>query len=187
MRTNREYEIAWQGLKPGVHVYEYELNDRFFEEREETTEEFKDLDVQVTLKFDKKTNFFMCHFDVDGSATVPCDRCGEDFKIRLWDEFELLIKLTGDEDAIEHDEDADVAFIPHSETVLDISDWLYEFVLLSIPLQKVHPDKANGEPSCDPEALKLLNRLSDPGEAKRNEIWKGLDKLKEDSNKRKSK
>jgi uncharacterized metal-binding protein YceD (DUF177 family) len=72
--------------------------------------------------------------------------------------------------------------------VLDISGWLYEFVMLSIPLQRVHPDKENGEPGCNPEIIKLLNQLSDPGEEPKNDIWKGLDALKEQKeNKRKTK
>ncbi|RYE23203.1 MAG: DUF177 domain-containing protein, partial [Sphingobacteriales bacterium] len=118
MKHNREFEIAWQGLKPGVHKFQYDLDDRFLEGRD-GERDFKDLDAQVTLTFDKKTNFFLCHFDIDGSATVPCDRCGDDFKLRLWDEFDLVIKLTGTEEAEEIDEDADVVFIPRSETVID--------------------------------------------------------------------
>ena len=33
---------------------------------------------------------------------------------------------------------------------------IYEFVHLSIPIKKTHPDKKNGDPGCDPEILKLL-------------------------------
>ena len=186
MKHNREFEIAWQGLKPGVHKFQYEINDRFMQDRE-AQPDFKDLDAQVTLGFDKQNGFFRLHFDVDGSVTVPCDRCGDDFKLRLWDEFDLLIKLIG-EDAEEIDEDADVVYIPRSETVIDISKWIYEFVLLSIPLQRVHPDKPDGEPGCNLQALKLLNQLSEPGETIKNDIWKGLEALKEDKQvKRKSK
>jgi uncharacterized metal-binding protein YceD (DUF177 family) len=184
MKHNREFEIAWQGLKPGVHVYQYELDDKFLDEKQ-AERDFRDLDAQITLKFDKKNDFFLCHFDIDGSVTVPCDRCGDDFKMRLWDEFDLVIKLTGGEGNDEIDEDADVAFIPRSETVIDISKWLYEFVMLSIPLQRVHPEKADGSSGCNPEALKLLDQLSEPDEAPKNDIWKGLDALK-DNNKRKS-
>lgn len=186
MKHNREYEIAWQGLKPGVHKFQYDLDDRFLEGRE-GERDFKDLDAQVTLTFDKKSNFFLCHFDIDGSVTVPCDRCGDDFKMRLWDEFDLVIKLTGGEESDEIDEDADVVFIPRSETVIDISNWLYEFVLLSIPLQRVHPDKPDGTPGCNEEALKLLDQLSEPEDKPKNDIWKGLEALKDkEENKRKS-
>ncbi len=184
MKHNREFEIAWQGLKPGLHEFQYELNDRFMDERQ-AERDFKDLDAIVTLKFDKKNNFFLCHFDIDGSITVPCDRCGDDFKLRLWDEFDLLIKLADAEDADVIEEDADVVFIPRSETVLDMSNWVYEFVMLSIPLQRVHPDKADGTPGCNPEVLALLDNLSDNAqEAQRNDIWKGLDAFKEEDKKK---
>ncbi len=180
MKHNREFEIAWQGLKPGVHTFQYEIGDRFMKDREVETD-FRDLDAQVTVKFDKKTSFFMLHFDIDGSVTVPCDRCGDDFKLRLWDEFDLLIKLAG-EDAGELDEESDVVFIPRSETVIDISNWLFEFVMLSIPLQRIHPDKEDGTPGCNPQALNLLDQLAEPEETeekKENNIWKGLEALKE--------
>ncbi len=177
MKHNREYEIAWQGLKPGVHTYQYLLDDKFMTEFE-GERDFKDLDAQITLRFDKKTNFFICHFDVDGSVTAVCDRCGGDFKLRLWDEFDLVIKLTGTEEAEEIDDEDDVVFIPRSETVIDISSWLYEFVMLSMPLQKIHPDKPDGSSGCDENALKLLNQLSEPGDTAKNDIWKGLEALK---------
>ena len=177
MKHNREFEIAWQGLKPGVHTFQYELGDRFLQEREVETD-LRDLDAQIKVTFDKKTNFFMLHFDVDGTVTVPCDRCGDEFKLRLWDEFDLLIKLAG-EDAEEIDEESDVVFIPRSETVIDISSWLFEFVMLSIPLQRIHPDNADGSSGCNPQALNLLNQLADHGEEPKNDIWKGLEALKE--------
>lgn len=186
MKHTREFEIAWQGLKPGVSTFEYELNDGFFEDGD-PERDFKDLDAQVTVKFDKQASFFLCSFDIDGSVTVPCDRCGEDFKLRLWDEFSLLIKLSGTEEAEETDEDADVVFIPRNETVINFRAWLYEFLMLSVPLQRVHPDKPDGTSGCNPEALKLLNQLTIHEDEHRPDIWKGLEALKEKENKNKRK
>jgi len=189
MKHNREFEIAWQGLKPGEHIYQYEVDHKFMLENGDLESEIKDVKALVTLKFDKKTNFFLLHFDVDGKIIVPCDRCGDDVEITLWDEFDLVIKLAG-EDVEEIDDEADVVFVPRSETVIDISKWVYEFVMLSVPLQRVHPNKPDGTPGCNPEALKLLNQLSEheEEEPKKNDIWKGLEALKElDNKKRKSK
>ena len=182
MKHSREFEIAWQGLKPGPHTYVYDINDRFMRERE-ADESFTDWSAQVTLLFDKHESFFMLHFDVDGKVTVPCDRCGDDFTLRLWDEFDLVIKLTGDDAGTIEDED-DVVFIPRSETVIDISKWIYEFLMLSVPLQHIHPDTADGEPGCNPQALHLLDRLSEPGEPSQNPLWKGLETLKEETGKK---
>jgi len=176
MKHNREYEIAWQGLKPGIHLFMYDIDDPFMQARDGETG-FKDWETRVTLKFDKHEGFFMLHFDIDGQVTVPCDRCGDDFRLRLWDEFDLVIKLMG-EDAAELEDEVDVAFIPRSETVIDVSDWLYEFVMLSVPLQHIHPNGPNGETGCNPEALKLLNQLSGHEDEQLNPLWKGLENLK---------
>ncbi len=186
MKHNREFEIAWQGLKPGLHTFQYDVDNRFMVEHGETETDIKNIEAKVVLKFDKKTNFFLLHFDVDGKMTAACDRCGDDFELGLWDEFDLVIKLAG-EDVEEIDDEADVVFIPRSETVLDISRWVYEFVMLSVPLQRIHPDGPDGKPGCNPEALRLLNQLSEPDETPKNDIWKGLEALKDDSNNKKRK
>ena len=178
MKYNREFEIAWQGLKPGPHHYSFAIDDRFMAEHQAPAE-FHDWNAAIKLTFDKQSSFFRLHFDISGSVVTPCDRCGDDFKLDLWDEFDLLLKLTGEpEDELhEPDEEADVAFIPRSETVIDISNWIYEFVMLAIPLQRIHPDHADGAPGCNPLALKLLNQLSGPEAAPEHDIWKGLKNL----------
>jgi len=185
MRHNREFEIAWQGLKPGPHTYVYDIDDRFMQERE-VDESFKDWDAKITLVFDKHESFFMLHFDVDGTVTVPCDRCGDEFKLRLWDEFDLVVKLTGEDTEKIEDED-DVVFIPRSETVIDISNWLYEFITLSVPLQHIHPDNEDGSSGCNPQALNLLDQLSEQPEQTINPLWKGLEGIKIEKEKKKVK
>lgn len=182
MKHNREFEIAWQGLKPGPHTYVYDINDRFMQERE-VDSAFKNWRARITLGFDKHENFFMLNFDIDGHVTVPCDRCGDDFDLRLWDEFDLIIKLIGEGVEKREDED-DVVFIPRSETVIDISNWLYEFLMLSVPLQHIHPDKEDGTPGCNPQALNLLDKLSEPSEPAKNPMWKGLENLKTERKKK---
>ncbi len=103
--------------------------------------------------------------------------------MQLWDEFDLLIKLAG-EDAEDIDEESDVVFIPRSETVIDISNWLYEFVMLSIPLQRIHPDGPDGKSGCNPVAISLLSQLEpEPDDQPSNDIWKGLEALKDKTKK----
>ncbi len=187
MKHNREFEIAWQGLKPGPHTYVYDIDDRFMKERE-VSEDFTNWNARITLVFDKHENFFMLKFDVDGKVTVPCDRCGDNFELRLWDEFNLVIKLTGGDEGEKPEDEDDVVFIPRSETVIDISNWLYEFLMLSVPLQHIHADKEDGSPGCNEEALKLLDSLADSEEKAANPLWKGLEAFKgEDTPKPKKK
>ncbi len=177
MKKNREFEIAWQGLKLGPHSYIYDIDDRFMQVWG-VDSDLKNWDAHVTLGFDKHENFFMLHFDIDGKVSVPCDRCGDEFELKLWDEFNLIIKLIGGDDSELPEEEDDVVFIPYSETVLNISKWLYEFLMLSVPLQHIHPDKPDGSKGCSEEALSLLSSLSDD-EEKVNPLWKGLEAFKD--------
>ena len=173
MKHNREFEIAWLGLKVGEHVYDFSIDDQFMQDRG-APPELHDWAAEVKLRFDRQMSFFRLHFDVSGQVTVPCDRCGDDFPLSLWDEFDLLVKLTGDEhEDAEPDEEADVAFISRSETVIDISGWIYEFVMLSVPLHKLHQ-----ESGCNPEAMKLLQSLSVTEDAPEHDIWKSLKNIK---------
>ena len=187
MKNSRVFEIAWQGLKLGEHELIFDLDDKFLMWKYPETE-YKQLNVQIKVTFDKQVNFFMFHFNIDGSLVVPCDRCGEEFELSLWDESDLLVKLNDVEDEDQIEEEADVVFISRSETVLDISDWLYEFLMLSIPLQKIHPQDAKGNDTCNPDVLAFLKQSAEALEQEnKNTIWKGLDSIKIENNKKSNK
>jgi uncharacterized metal-binding protein YceD (DUF177 family) len=155
MKHSREFEIAFVGLKPGEHEFRYRVDSRFFERFGKT--EFHDADVEVKLTLDKKSGIFLLHFDISGRVILPCDRCGDDFPLTLWDEFDLVVKVIDDE-LVEAKslEDAEVAYIGRSESLLDVAPWIYEFIVLSVPMQHIHPNDADGKPTCNPEALKFL-------------------------------
>jgi uncharacterized metal-binding protein YceD (DUF177 family) len=187
MKNSRVFEIAWQGLKLGEHELIFDLDDKFLMWKYPETE-FKQLNVQIKVTFDKQVNFFMFHFNIDGTLVVPCDRCGEEFELSLWDEFDLLVKLNDVEDEDQIEEEADVVFISRSETVLDISDWLYEFLMLSVPLQKIHPQDAKGNDTCNSDVLAFLKQSAEALEQEnKNTIWKGLDSIKIEDNKKSNK
>ncbi len=181
MKFHREFEIPWLGLKEGMHEYHFQVTDKVIEELGHEHPDFANLNASVALKLDKHNGFLQLHFDVDGSMDVACDRCGDPFSMRLWDEFDLIVKFTGErdeEEGVEEEDEADIVFIPRSETILDVSTYVYEFIMLSMPLQHIHPDKADGTSGCNPEALKLLDRMSG-GEDARKGLWSGLDKFKD--------
>src|SRR5690606_29922723 len=108
---------------------------------------------KVRLTFNKFSHLFQLKFDFEGNADVLCDRCGDDLNITIWDEYKLIVKLSFDENMNESEEDDDVVFIPKSETIIDVADWIYEYLMLSIPFQKIHGNDENGNSLCNPEAL----------------------------------
>lgn len=179
MKYHREFEIPWFGLKEGKHEFRYLVTKQVIEGLGFENNDFQQLEAQVVLSLEKQNSFLQLHFDIGGFVEVPCDRCGDLFKMQLWDEFDLIVKFTSDmdEEEAEDMDEADIVFIPRSETILDVSGWIYEFILLSMPLQHIHPDLPDGTPGCNPEALKLLERMS-PGDDKKKSLWAGLEQFK---------
>lgn len=181
MPGRREYDIAFVGLKPGPHEYLYEVDDRFFEDRPQQS--FTGCKARVKLTVDKHAGFLMLRFEVGGTVELTCDRCGNPLTQDLWDDFELVVKMVDEPDAMnDANEDPDVFFISRTESHINVADWLYEFINLSIPTHPVCKAGENGEPACDPKALEMLKRMdveSKVGPSAENPIWKGLDKFRE--------
>jgi uncharacterized metal-binding protein YceD (DUF177 family) len=179
MANRRAFEIAFVGLKPGVHEFNYELNNQFFIDK--GAEDYTNASANVKLLLEKNTGFMLLKFEIGGKADVNCDRCGNPLKMDLWDEFKMLVKLVDNpEEMNEQEEDPDVFYISRTESHLEVSNWLYEFVTLSIPMQRMCSMEEMGGPQCNNEALQKLKEI----EAKTmdnnaNTLWKGLDKFKD--------
>jgi len=177
MSNRREFEIAFVGLRPGVHEFEYKIEDKFFVPFGE--QDFTNLSANVKLTLDKKSGFLQLKFDIDGVADVDCDRCGNGLKKQLWDEFNIIVKMVDDPEAANAtEEDSDIYYISKTESHLYISDWIYEFINLSIPMQKMCDEKEMGGAQCNNEVLAMLKKMEDDIAKQANPLWKGLDNIK---------
>ena len=81
MGNRREFDIAFVGLKPGIHEFNYEVDDKFFANYKET--DFSDCHASVKLSLEKNTSFMLLKFEIGGSVNVICDRCGNDLRVDL--------------------------------------------------------------------------------------------------------
>ncbi|WPQ62165.1 DUF177 domain-containing protein [Chitinophaga sancti] len=175
MKQLRQFEIAFVGLKPGEHTFEYQVTDSFFENY--GPQDFSDCKATVKLTLDKKSDFFLLKFEIGGSVSVICDRCGQPFNLQLWDDFTQVVKMVENPEEIEGDEDPEVSYISRTESHLNVGEWIYEFINLSIPMQKIHPD-VDGKSTCDPKVLEMLDQMNKQSDAQDNPIWKDLDKFR---------
>ncbi|GAO44603.1 YceD family protein [Flavihumibacter petaseus] len=185
MSSRREYDIAFVGLKPGIHEFTYSITDRFFEPYNE--QDFHNVSATVKLTLDKKNGFMLLKFEIGGRVEVLCDRCGSpNLPWDLWDEFNIVVKLVENPEEMNgQEDDPDVYYLSRGESHLHVADWIYEFVVLSIPMQKMCAEEMIGQPYCNQEALELLRNLG-KGEKKEGEqennqsnpLWKGLEKFR---------
>jgi uncharacterized metal-binding protein YceD (DUF177 family) len=178
MNSRRNFDIAFVGLKPGIHEFEYEINDKFFAEYQE--QDFRKVTAHVKLSLDKKSGFMLLKFEVGGKLDVTCDRCGNDLPLDLWDEFNIVVKMVEDPEQMnEQEEDPDVYYISRGESHINVSDWIYEFINLSIPMQRMCKQEDIGGPHCNKEVLAMLNKLDAQNNKPENPVWKGLEKFKD--------
>ncbi|MEO5996009.1 MAG: DUF177 domain-containing protein [Chitinophagaceae bacterium] len=178
MNSKREFEIPFVGLKPGIHEYEYQITDKFFEAYQQ--QEFNHCKANVKLFLNKKTGFMLLKFEVGGSIEVVCDRCGNNLPIELWDEFNIVVKLVEDPDLMNNqEEDPDVYYISRGESHLHLEELIYDFINLSIPMQKMCKTEDIGGPNCNMEVLEMLKRMNGDNQKAGNPIWKGLEKFKD--------
>ncbi len=181
MANRREFDIAFVGLKPGVHEYHYEVDDRFFQAYNVT--DFTNCKAQVKLMLEKNTSFLMLKFEVGGKTDVVCDRCGNTLQMDLWDEFTLIVKLVENPDEMnETEDDPDIYYISRTESHLHLSDWIYEFVSLSIPMQRMCKESEIGGPQCNLEILNMLKKMEGGNTEQNNPLSKGLEKFKNNIN-----
>ncbi len=152
MKDLRAYQIPFVGLKLGEHHFNFVLESSFFSHFEESL--VNEGQVFVDLTFDKKERLFVLNFDISGSIKSECDRCGQPFDLPIHGNYTIYVKV-GDEREEDKDNE-DVVWISEGDSMVDVAEMIYEFVHLSLPIKKTHPDLKNGEPGCDPEIIKLL-------------------------------
>lgn len=176
MEKKNEFLIPVSGLALGSHSYQFEINDGFFAEREYS--EIQQGKVAVSLDIDRQETLMVLHFGIEGTVRVACDRCADEFDLPIRDEREFFLKL-GTENAQESD---DVEVVQAEQADYDISSLVYEFIILAVPMHRVHP-----EGQCNPEVMAMLTAEAPVEEAQEeNEMdprWAALKDIKlEDSN-----
>lgn len=151
MKTMKNYDIPFRGLKEGLHEFDYIVDDKFFEYFEGEIRKGK-LNVKVLLQ--KNSMNMELHFLINGLVEVTCDRCIDEFMLPVECSYNLYAKF----DEEEYEEDDDIIVLPHEASSLNIARYIYEFIHLSLPLQRFHPEDENGQSTCDQE---MINKIKE--------------------------
>ena len=115
MSNLKNFNIPFVGLKQGKHLFEYEIDNTFFEAFD--FNEFNSSKLQVKLVFDKKPTFFELHFNVKGFVNVDCDISLEPYEQEVKGTMPLVIKF-----GIEfNDDNEEMLIIPHEYFEINVS------------------------------------------------------------------
>lgn len=174
MKASKEYIIQFAGLSVGEHIFELKVNDTFFESLDYS--EIKQGNLQVRLNLEKQSSMMVFHFDIDGTVKVDCDRCADEFDMPIKGKSKLIVKVGGNFD---QSEDDDIIGISDNEYKIDLSQFLYEYIILSIPIKRAHADDS----PCNEEQMKKLSNMlaDDEGKETKSKVdprWEGLKNIK---------
>jgi uncharacterized metal-binding protein YceD (DUF177 family) len=154
LKLVNQYIIHFTGLSDGIHNLTFSFGKLFFDEHKVLEARDGDITAEVLLK--KKPGMLEIHIELSGLLEIQCDRCLEFFKMPVKYSGDLVVKF-GEDASASTDE---IWIISPNENTLDLNQYFYECIGLTIPIQKVHSDNEDGSSACNPEMLQKLNSLS---------------------------
>ncbi|MCQ2136350.1 MAG: DUF177 domain-containing protein [Bacteroidales bacterium] len=148
---DESYIIPLNDLKSGVHAYCWDVSNEFFEGYDNVKVNAASLHVEAQAS--RKGSGVDVDCRIDGTIMVPCDRCLGDMVIDVDTDATLRFRFGQEpEIPVEEEDGREVVWIPEGETAIDLSQVIYDYSLLSVPIQHCH---AEGE--CDSVVSRYLN------------------------------
>jgi len=91
MKDLKKFNIQFVGLKEGSHLFEYEIDNTFFEAF--NYDEFLSSSIKVTLDFIKKSTFFELTFTANGSVKFLAIHLPTLYDQKIESVFPLVVNL----------------------------------------------------------------------------------------------
>lgn len=150
MELEQKYSIAYKGLKNGLHEVDFDVDGALFKAYE--SKEIKDGRCKVHVDIDKSDTQLILDVTIDGHVVCECDRCLEDCTIPVHFDGRLTVFVSDHQGEY----DGDYMWVSPDEEDINLMQYIYESIVLSLPYRRVHPD---GE--CDPDMMARFTPATD--------------------------
>jgi uncharacterized metal-binding protein YceD (DUF177 family) len=176
-RLYQDIVIPIKGLPLGESTFRFEIGEPFFQAFENG--QIKDADCSVKVSVVRHQTLLDIVCEIGGFVVVECDRCLEDLTLKV----DIAPHLTVGFGTVDVDDEAaedDVLVVDPSESELSLDQFVYDYICLSLPLVKVHPDG-----KCNPEMLRFITDNEGTETTAENEMsrpFEGLKTLLENKN-----
>lgn len=131
---NGKYAIDYQGLSLGEHLFFWEVEDALFSDFE--SEEVFGGRGRIEVRLIRHASMMDLFVTIGAKVEVACDRCLEHFWTDVLFEGELVVKISD----VQGEYDGDVMWVSPQEDRVDLKQYFYESIVLSLPFQRVHED-----------------------------------------------
>lgn len=152
MREMKQFTIPFVGLKLGEHHLDLDINKEFFEYF--GYDEFDKTAINLAVLLNKKSTLLEFTLSYEGSVRVQCDLTNELYDQPVKGTYHFIVNF-GESF---NDENEDLLIIPHGSYEVNIQQYIYESIILSLPVKRVHPGVEDG--TLDSEILDKLEELS---------------------------
>lgn len=150
---NRDYLIPLNGLASGRKDFLWKAGKMFFEDF--GNEEMLDAALEIAAEAEKSGKEVHVDCRISGTVTVLCDRCMDELVLPVDTEAKISVRygtapevMSGEDEA---DGDREIVWVGEMETELDMRQLIYDYICLSLPMQRFHEE---GE--CNPAAVEVL-------------------------------
>jgi uncharacterized protein len=132
--TRALYDLEIYRLKEGEHRFELPINDAFFEifggELVETGS------GRAEILLDKSSRMLSLHVNIQARVRLECDRSLEPFDHPLDIQDILYVKYGEEEEEL----DENLLVITENTQRINVAQYLYDLIGLSLPMKRIHPD-----------------------------------------------
>lgn len=181
-----QFKISFSGLSQGLHEYNYLIDDKFFEEAQFSGSDVKKAKINLNIDLVKQSGMLTLTFKFVSEIQVTCDRCLNDNYIPVNGVQRLIVKFA-EEREYEPKDDDEVLILAPSETELDIAQYIYEYINLLMPYQRIPCEILNDFSLCNQEVIEKLTHYQSHGTPAKEEIDPRWEALKSISSKKKNK
>ncbi len=178
MKELKNFYIDIFKLSNSKHEYEFEVDNSFFESFDYSTVEKGNAKVKVLMN--KSETMINMNFQIEGSVELICDRSLEEFDYPISVNENIIFKFGEVEVAL----DDDIVIITKNTQRINVAQYIYEFIVVAVPMKKLHP-RFEEEDASDDTNLKLVYSSDQGDEADEDEkpdedidpIWSKLKNL----------
>jgi uncharacterized metal-binding protein YceD (DUF177 family) len=174
MKSEEFIIISFAGLKQGRHDFSFPIENKFF--KSFGYNDFNNAQIIAKVELIKKLTLLELHFIISGKVNVLCDISIEPFDLEINTESSFIVKF-GNSNKNVSDE---IIFISEGSHKINVTQHIYETIVLSLPIKKIHPGVKDG--TLQNEIIMKLKELEPKLEIQTFENDSRWDKLKDKKN-----
>jgi len=171
MKSKDFFIIPFLGLKQGRHDFSFSINNKFF--KSFGYNDFNNAKLTANVDLIKKASLLELNFIISGKVNLFCDISIESFDMQINTNSNFIVKFGNSSENVSDE----IIFLPNGSHEIDVTKHIYETIILSLPIKKIHPKVKDG--TLQNETTIKLKELEPKLEKQNFENDSRWDKLKD--------